>query len=521
MTDVMARLTAVFIAFLLVAAVATLWITSHPGVTGTEVKAEFDDVYPLLPGMNVRVDGAIAGTVGDIELTDRGTAMVTLQLSQGTSPPRADATAAIRQQDITGDSYVALEPGDSSKPLGERVIPTTRTLVAPRFDDLLNSFDQPVRQGLKLLLIELGKALEARGDDLNAAVLELRPGLQAADEALAEVRSQNSALRSLVDDAEHATGELATRSHELGGLVDSLQTTLRVTAERRGPLDAALARLPQTTSAARHTLAKLADLSTASQPLARTLASAAPDLRTTLTLFGPFLDDAKTTMQQVEPTLGLVEHLFTASLPTLRAAPSRVLTAPLDIASATGALLNALLGQKQLQKSLFSADGYGRGKKAQDDVGLGALGVESGQQAGYDNNDPYRDFIRADTVITCETFGVPIRPGCLASVLRQPARGAGEHEPSNPATDHGGQSGGGGGEDQGGAQPAPPTEPSQPAHGGVQLPQQLQDILDQATGNVNHILDQLNGALGGHGASSQSPSQNAVGDLLGFLYGNQ
>jgi phospholipid/cholesterol/gamma-HCH transport system substrate-binding protein len=434
MTDVMARITAVFIAILLAAAVAILWITSHPGVRGTEVKAEFDDVYPLLPGMHVRVDGAIAGTVGDIELSDHGTALVKMQLNDGTSPPREDATAAIRQQDITGDSYVALEPGRSARPLGDDVIGTDETLVAPRFDDLLNSFDEPVRKGLKLLLVELGKALEARGDDLNAAVLELRPGLQAADEALAEVRSQNAALRSLVGDAEHATGELASRSHELGGLVDSLQRTLRVTAERQGPLDAALERLPQSTSAARRTLTKLAELSTASQPLARTLAAAAPDLRTTLTRFGPFVEDSRATIEQVRPTLGLVERLFTASLPTLRAGPSRVLTAPLDVAEATGELLHALVGSRQLQKSLFSADGYGHGPKSEDDVGLGAVGVEAGDQAGYEGNDPYRTFLRADAVITCETFGVPIRPGCLGSVLgKRPRAGAKPRPSSEPA----------------------------------------------------------------------------------------
>ena len=61
--------------------------------------------------MHVRVDGAIAGSVGEIEITDEGTALVSMELYEGTAPPRADATAAIRQQDITGDSYVALEPG--------------------------------------------------------------------------------------------------------------------------------------------------------------------------------------------------------------------------------------------------------------------------------------------------------------------------------------------------------------------------------------------------------------------------
>jgi phospholipid/cholesterol/gamma-HCH transport system substrate-binding protein len=514
MTDVMARITAVFIGLLLLAAVATLWITSHPGVRGTEVQAEFDDVYPLLPGMHVRVDGAIAGSVGSIDVTDRGTALVTLQLNEGTSPPRADATAAIRQQDITGDSYVALEPGDSDQPLGDKVIPRDRTIVAPRFDDLLNSFDQPVRQGLKLLLVELGKALENRGEDLNAAVLELRPGLEAANEALAEVRSQNAALRGLVGDAENVTGQLASHSRELGSLIDSLSTTLQVTAERRQPLDAALDRLPETNDAAHRTLGKLADLAVASEPLARSLAASAPDLRTNLTLFKPFLEDARVISEHLGPSLDLLQRLFVASLPTLRAAPSRVLTAPLDIASASGALLNALLGQKQLQKALFSADGYGHGDRAGDDVGLGALGVESGDQLGYSGNDPYRDFIRADTVLTCESFGLPVRPGCLASVLRSPSRGAGQAQQPESSHDHHG-GGAGGGEAPPPVESAPPEQGGSPGHG---LPENLQDILDQATGNVDDVLNQINAQAGGPGSGANT--QGAVDDLLDLLFGS-
>ena len=161
MNELMAKLVAVATAVLLAATLAAVWISSHPGAGGTTVRAEFDDVYPLLPGMHVRVDGAIAGSVGKIEISDEGTAVVSMELFEGTEPPSADATAAIRQQDITGDSYVALEPGDQPEPLGERAIPTRGTVVAPRFDDLLNSFTEPVRQGLELLLIETRQGTRA------------------------------------------------------------------------------------------------------------------------------------------------------------------------------------------------------------------------------------------------------------------------------------------------------------------------------------------------------------------------
>ncbi len=516
MNELMAKLVAVATAVLLAATLAAVWISSHPGAGGTTVRAEFDDVYPLLPGMHVRVDGAIAGSVGKIEISDEGTAVVSMELFEGTEPPSADATAAIRQQDITGDSYVALEPGDQPEPLGERAIPTRGTVVAPRFDDLLNSFTEPVRQGLELLLIETGKGLERRGADLNRAVLELRPGLEAANAALAEVRSQNAALRSLVVDAEAVSGQAAERSRELGALVESLAATLRTTAEHGPALDAAVERLPETSARARETLARLASLAVDARPLARTLAASAPDLALTFERFGPFLDDARATMDVVAPTLSLVENLLTKSLPTLREAPSRVLTAPLDIAAAAGAVLDALLGERELQRSLFSADGYGHGKKAEDDVGLGAIGVEQGTQAGYAGHDPLRFFLRAETVLTCESFGLPIAPGCLleAASARAPGRG---DEDRGGGGDGGGESGGGSGGGGGSGEaedPATGDPADQPGGGGP-----LGDTLGPVGEDVDEILDEVEGILDEVNGQGQAPDLDAAEDLLGFLTG--
>jgi len=212
--DVVARLSAITCVAMAIIAGAILYLTSHPGLKGTAVQAEFKDAYPLLEGMHVREWGAVAGTISQIEVTDHGTVLITMQLNEGTDPPRADATATIRQEDITGDSYIALAPGNAPEPLGDRRIPTSRTMSAPRFDDLLNSFNEPVRQGLKLILIETGMSLEGRGEDLNQAALRLRPALLATDRALAEVNSQNDALRSVISDAERVSGQAASRSHE-------------------------------------------------------------------------------------------------------------------------------------------------------------------------------------------------------------------------------------------------------------------------------------------------------------------
>src|SRR5512139_802981 len=119
MPEGLAKGVAVTVAVLLTVVVAVLVVTSRPPGGANTVTAEFDNAFPLIEGMYVRVDGAIAGTVGNIEVNDRGNAEVDLALNDSIEPAMADATAAIRQQDTTGDSYVAYDPGDADEPLGD------------------------------------------------------------------------------------------------------------------------------------------------------------------------------------------------------------------------------------------------------------------------------------------------------------------------------------------------------------------------------------------------------------------
>jgi virulence factor Mce-like protein len=533
MNDLIARATAVATVFLAAAAVVALYVTSRPDVLrgGTEVNAEFDDAYPLLEGMHVRVDGAVAGTVKEIELGDDGNAHITMQLFEGTSPPRSDALATIRQEDITGDSYVSLTLGNDEEMLGDEEISTERTMSAPRFDDLLNAFNEPVRRGLELVFVELGRTLEGRGEDLNAAALQLRPGLEAANQALAEVSSQNQALRALIEDAQAVTSQAADRSAELGNLVGALAATTRTTADHASALDRGLEAGPETLRAARVTLGKLARATDAAIPFAKTLNDAAPQLALTSLLLGPFLDDAALILDDVEPTLELVTELLRASVPTLETNPKRVFTAPFDLTAGFGAVLDTLIGDPTLVESLFSADCYG-GRvpncDLSDDFGLGAIAVEGGNLPGYPANDPERFFVRSAAVPSCETFGVPIAPGCLAEVMSNPGNVAGilpgllpasartTDRSSAEAPDSTGDGGGGDGGPAGDeGVPALPQGPLDPGGGG--RPGGLNDTLSDA---INGLGGPLGGGKGGKdqgGGGQQGPAKGPLGDLLDFL----
>jgi phospholipid/cholesterol/gamma-HCH transport system substrate-binding protein len=415
--NVTARLSALLSVFLIVAAAVILYVTSHPGAGTTQVEAEFQDAFPILAGMDVRESGAVAGSVRDVELTDRGTAMVTLTLNEGTEPPQRDASAAIRQQDITGDSYIALDPGQESEDLGDTPIPTSRTIVAPRFDDLLNSLGDKERAAVRLLLVESGKALDRQGPGLNEAILRLRPGLEAANRATSQLATQNQALRSLVTNAEAVTSQAAPRSHQLASLIDSLSATLGETADHGEALDRALEVAPKTASETTQVLAQLRRTAVAAAPLARTLEDRAPELAQSVRRLGPFLAGTRGTLTRLTPTVASTASALEQGAPTIKAAPEHVVTAPFDLAGDTDGLLKALLGNESVLKTLAGADGYGKAPENADDTGLGSIGVERGNQLGYTGNDPDRNFLRAMVVPSCEIFAVKIAPLCLDAAV--------------------------------------------------------------------------------------------------------
>jgi phospholipid/cholesterol/gamma-HCH transport system substrate-binding protein len=373
-------------------------------------QAEFQDARGLVEGNDVRVDGAPAGTVEDMKLTDHGTALVTMKLDDGIQRPTADATAAIRPVDLLGDTYLALDPGDAQTQL-QGAIPVSRTLNAPRLDDLLRTFGEPQRQALKVLLVEGGVALDRRGADLNRAAIELSPALRAADGAMRELGSQNADLRSFVSDAEKVTSHAAGRNEDLGNLVDSLDTTLSATASSSGDLDRSLAELPQTLTRIQSTTGHLTSTARAALPLARSLESTAPGLSQAAIRLGPFLRSTRKAAQDLHPTISKASSLLSENGDAFAA-------------------LRTGLGQAIADSPTFT--------RFMDAVEPAAPAISAGffknfpDQATEPGNQPFdpfadsrRHYWRGAAVITCQTFGLRIHPGCLADFLKSGASGAG------------------------------------------------------------------------------------------------
>lgn len=525
MADVVAKAMAVIMGVLFVLVLAILVVTSRPSSGTREVVAEFRDAFPAIEGMQVRTDGANAGSTGKISVTGQGLASITLQVDKAVPAPRSDATATIRQLDSTGDSYIAYDPGKSSRPLAERdgdptiacdapapTSPCTNTLASARLDDLVNAFGPAEQAGVKLILQNLSEALEQRGEDVNRAALRLVPALDGANKALDEVNGQNRALSSMIVDLEAVSGQASSRRVQLGRLIGSLDRTLATTAAVRPQLDAGLRGLPATQDRLRGTLAGVERAATAARPLATDLATAAPGLRTLLERAPGFLDDVREALRDGRPTLELTRRLLVAGAPTIAADPQRVVTGSFDLAPALSNLLKGILGGDDTIKAFFGDERNGGAEDRPGfGFGLGAVASEPGDQPGYPGNWQDRNFVRVSAILNCQAFGAPIRPGCLADLLaarekrsRQPK----EREPDRPQP-----------------QPSSPGLPQLPTPELPDLPKALVillpslsdiPILSKTLDELPRLLPSLDLRPGGAGAGG-GDGGSEVKSLLDFL----
>ncbi len=382
-------------------------IAGSPG--GPTWTAQFTDARGLVSGNDVRDDGAVVGRVTAISLARDGTALVHFQLSNRRAAPRADAVAAIQPADLLGDTYLSLSPGGSSEPL-RGPITAAHTVNAPRLDQLLDEFQPNVRDGLQVLLLEGGLALDDHGGALARTTVALRPTLQAARGVLDEIDTQEGSLARLVPVARGAAQQLDQRRSDLGSLMDELATTLDATADAATPLGQGLAGLPATLAQLRTTASGLAAATTAATPLVQRLEPVTASLARVVEGLPALLGRVRAAAPAFDSAFGQARSTLAAGAPALA-----------RLSSAFPTLRSQAPGISTLLEELDqAAPGIAQGFF----VDFPDQADESGQQPFDPFADPRRAYWRGAAVFSCEAFGVPVAPGCLtkaiANLERQP-----------------------------------------------------------------------------------------------------
>jgi len=279
---------------------------------GETVVAKFVSAAPLVKDNQVKVDGIVVGTIGDLRVRN-GLAEVTMNLDPEALPLHSDATFTIRPATLLGERYVDLDRGTASAPLLDtsRIVPTSQTGQNVGLDDVLNTFDDPTGAGLASLFTTLGTGVRGNGKQVDETITTLQPSMQQIDGLAAVLKNHNELLGALVSNSEPILGALADNNGQsMDKLVGASDRLLAASAAKQTELDDVLKELPGTLesgSDALKQLSKTADDATPTlkelKPFTKNLDDFSEELRDFSEALDPALASSKQVLDRADDLL--------------------------------------------------------------------------------------------------------------------------------------------------------------------------------------------------------------------------
>ncbi|MCW2958221.1 MAG: organic solvent transporter substrate-binding protein [Solirubrobacterales bacterium] len=455
---------------------------------GYIVKAEFQDAAGLTKNSDVKIGGVAGGSITDLVLTDRDTALVTMELDKGAFPIGAGAKAASRPVNLLGEKYVDMDPGDLSKPLPDgSMIPMDRTSRPVELDDVLNTLQPDVRARLRILINEAGVAMTGRGTDLNQTIDQLPSALDQTSELVASFSTDNQRLGDLIERSDRVLASFAAKGGDLQDLVSSAAHTLSVTASKRVELANTVRAAPGALRQLRGTMTQLASTSQRLEPFAGQLRRSAPVLASTLTELPGFAQDAKPALAAIQASAPSLTRLGKEG----RAPVRRLRPTSLRLAAFTRDLkpLVESFDKQALDNLLGLMNGWASTISKSDGLGhLFGLRVEV-------------DKITAKTVV--DRYVAPFLQPSNAKAPRRPSAEARKPAPA--------------------AKVPVPKLPTVPRTGIPAIDKALQNATGAVNGSTSGVDDLLNGTrkgLSGIGRPRSTPTGGSdAGTLLNYLVG--
>jgi ABC-type transporter Mla subunit MlaD len=244
---------------------------------GRTYKVELFNAFGLVKGSELRVAGAKAGTITDLDITPQKTALVTVQEDSNFPEFKADASCSSEPQSLIAEYFLDCQPGSSTQPLtGPIPAASNKTTVQP--DLAQNTLREPFKDRLTLLINEFGTALDANAENLNAAIRAGAPALQQLKQVLNILGRQNTTIAELNTNADAIFAQLANRREDVVHFIDNAGRTAAISAERSDDLSRNFDLLDDFLFELKPTMAQLGKLATYSTPLLSDLHAAAPGL---------------------------------------------------------------------------------------------------------------------------------------------------------------------------------------------------------------------------------------------------
>jgi phospholipid/cholesterol/gamma-HCH transport system substrate-binding protein len=308
---------------LVVAVVAVVMAVSgdeDPG-DGYMVRAIFDNGSFLVTGELVRIAGANAGEIEEVDVTmpddvvayrngkpvrKPGKAIIVMNITEpGFQDFRQDATCLIRPQSLIGEKFVDCRPtlprapgSPPAPPLkkipegepgeGQYLLPLGRSGASVDPDLINNIQTLPYAQRFRLIFNELGAGLAGRGEDIEVLVKRANPVLRDFDRVLQILAGQRNELAQLASDSREVFGPLARERAQVVGFFSNAGAAGQASSERGPQLEEALQKLPTFLTEFRATMRSLGTFSTTGTPVFGELGRAAPALTEATKTLTPF-----------------------------------------------------------------------------------------------------------------------------------------------------------------------------------------------------------------------------------------
>ncbi|MHB8689985.1 MAG: MlaD family protein [Solirubrobacteraceae bacterium] len=331
------------LATIVIGGAVALAVRTRTSSGGYRVAAIFDTARGIVAGQQVKIAGAVVGTVDEIDLAPGPKARIVMSVERRFAPFHEDATCTILSEGLISENYVECDPGSRGAPLatgagGVPAVPLAQTSIPFSLQDVLNVFSMPTDDRLRVLISELGIGASGRGEDLNALLQRANPALGASQRVLSILDAQRQQIATAVGQTDQVVGRLAAESGQVRTFVDQTAAVARTTAQHSAALSWAVHNLPAMLDAVRpglrsldlaarnasplldslHTsspgiaslTATLPSLARAGIPAFRSLASAAARGRPALRDATPVISQLGTASAQLAPLADQLDQLF-------------------------------------------------------------------------------------------------------------------------------------------------------------------------------------------------------------------
>jgi phospholipid/cholesterol/gamma-HCH transport system substrate-binding protein len=300
---------------------------------GYRFQVAFPRTLALAEQSEVRISGVNVGHVVALKLGNDGRTHATLEISGQYAPVRANMHALLRQKTLLGETFVQLIPEGSTGPYlaDEGQLANTQVEPSVTLDDILSAFDPKTRAAFGVWQQSLAEGIKGRGEAINASFAKLEPFVEHANRLVTVLDSQEGAVRALVHNTGVVFDALASRDHQLEGLIVNGERTFHAAAEGSQGFAEAFRALPTFERNSRVALKELdafaADASPfldefrpAERQLTLLLGAAkpfAPEFDKFLTSLGPLTKAAKVGLPDVKKTLDLTVPVLENLRPVL------------------------------------------------------------------------------------------------------------------------------------------------------------------------------------------------------------